>query len=309
MITCCDLCPGHGGTAEGFVQAGNYESRGAFDIDKYALKFHKLNHPGTPTYQCDLLEVNSNWILRKVGAVNTLVITAPCQGISAASSKCDLNHPLNRLLIRCIQMIPLLNPDVVIIENVSGITKGEMRRFYHIVLGHLRSMKAYRFTDGILNALDFGVPQDRNRWICVMLKREIGIPTLPPIIPRTDQLKIRNVDTSLQFIKGGYHEGNGIYHKVIRSYNEYCFTLTATVNAFNEHDTPLTIDQVRKFCGYRNTWIYDPDHFRLAWKLFGNSVMPGMSHSIAMHIKKLLGVSDTVGNLPTIVSSGQTLLR
>ena len=286
MITFADFCCGHGGTHEGAVKA-SLVPRGGFDVNEAALRFHRLNHPHSPVFNADLLSVSSGWIMKKIGAVNVLWITAPCQGISVGG-KFDCNHPLNKLLIRCITLIPLLNPDAFIIENVKGISMGEMRRLYHIVISMLKEMKGYRFTDGILRAYHYGVPQDRERWICIGLKREIGIPTLPfPNVAGAESLRIKHIDPSIKFIKGGYSDG-GIFHKVIHTPNDWCFTITATVNAFDENDQPLSIEQVKKFCGYRADWIHDDQSHRHAWKLFGNSVMPEMSYHISRHVVNLL---------------------
>lgn len=300
-LTFADFCGGHGGTAEGFIRSGNFIGVGNFDLSEHALRFSKLNHPDIPTYKCDLLNVSGKWILKKIGKVNVLIITCPCQGISLANPKFDPNHPLNKLLVRCVLMINFLDscgcgPDCVIFENVKNLTCGEMRRLYNIILYHFNSLKSYRFTDGILNALHFGVPQDRDRWIAILMKREYGIPSLP-LRNTTDEgaLRIRNIDPSIEFITGGYEDENGNHHKMIRSKNEFCFTLTATPNAWQdtlmENDKPLQIPQVRNFCGYRNSWIYDEDSYQKAYRLFGNSVMPKMSEAIATHIKNLLGCS------------------
>ena len=306
-LTFMDLCSGHGGTAEGFINAG-FTGVGAFDINEHKLRFHKLNHPDTPIYKTNLLEINPGWIVRKIGKVNVLIITASCQGISR-NGKFDFTHPLNVLLLRCIMMIPIISADAVVIENVDGLTVGEMKRLYNLVLRLLRGMKEYKLCDGILSAENYGTGQQRRRWICVLIKREIGIPSLPP--PDTagaELLRIKHIAPTLKFIKGGYHDENGIYHKIIRGINEWCFTITATPNAFNEDDELLSIPQVRKFCGYRDNYIYDEDHMRLAWKCFGDSVMPPMAFSIAMHIKKLLGESNDVSAARNFPIDGQIKL-
>lgn len=300
-LTFASLCGGHDGTGEGFINAGDFVGIGNFDLSEHALRFSKLNHPNIPTYQCDLLEVSGKWILKKIGKVNVLIITCPCQGISLANPKFDPNHPLNKLLIRCLNFIGFLDenhcgPDLIVCENVANLTRGEMRRLYNIILYHLRSLRSYRFCDGIINALHHDVCQDRDRWIALIMRREYGIPSM--LLKTTideDALRIRNIDPSIEFITGGYEDENGNHHKIIRSKNEFCFTLTATPNAWQdtltENDKPLSIPQVRKFCSYRENWIYDEDSYNKAYRLFGNSVMPKMSEAIATHIKKLLGCS------------------
>ncbi len=77
------LACGVGGSSYGFILEG-WDCSGAIDYDGDILKWHRKNMPDAPIHELDLNTVKVETIILLCGLVDLVVITCPCQGISAA---------------------------------------------------------------------------------------------------------------------------------------------------------------------------------------------------------------------------------
>ncbi len=110
--------------------------------------------------------------------VEMLLATPPCQGMSCAGSK-DPKDPRNFLIYYAVEAVKWLRPRFVLFENVpmQQHTKigcgGVELRIPEYVERELGGM--YQFnTQRIVNAMDYGVPQSRQRYIYLMVRRDEG---------------------------------------------------------------------------------------------------------------------------------------
>ena len=114
------------------------------------------------------------------GKVALLAGGPPCQGFSSAGRR-DAADPRNRLMRAYLELVDLVQPAMVLLENVRGITldfnrpaDGEgpvnypdfVRKALHADYSVYWSME---------NASDYGVPQARNRFILVALHKTLGV--------------------------------------------------------------------------------------------------------------------------------------
>ena len=91
----------------------------------------------------------------------------PCQGFSVSNSRTrNFKNPNNWLYKEFIRFIEHLNPEWVVIENVSGIKETEGGVFIDNIL-HELNILGFQVFYALLNASDYGVPQKRNRFIIV----------------------------------------------------------------------------------------------------------------------------------------------
>jgi DNA (cytosine-5)-methyltransferase 1 len=98
------------------------------------------------------------------GRCNVLLGGPPCQGFSKHRLKdAGVDDPRNRLLLRYFDYVEAIQPECFLVENVPGMLwprhASYLREFYSLAAYH-----DYAIYDPIvLNAKDFGVPQNRKR--------------------------------------------------------------------------------------------------------------------------------------------------
>jgi len=176
-----DLFTGAGGLSEGFVRAG-FHLVAASDWDPAALKTHWLNHPATADEGFivgDVRELTVSRLRKLLGKkkLDVLIGAPPCQGFSSAGfrSKSQLTgwraiaDERNYLFENLVELALELKPRLFLMENVPGMqsAKKENISFIETAAKILESKGKYRTAVWRLNAIAFGVPQDRSRFFLV----------------------------------------------------------------------------------------------------------------------------------------------
>lgn len=102
----------------------------------------------------------------RIGEATMLEGGFPCQGFSAASSSRDVNDytkdQRNFLYLECVRVIREALPKTFFLENVPGLISMERGRIIRMIVDDL-SKCGYTVNWDILNAADYGVPQNRRR--------------------------------------------------------------------------------------------------------------------------------------------------
>jgi DNA (cytosine-5)-methyltransferase 1 len=161
-----DLFAGAGGLTLGAEWAG-CTSDIAIEIDAWACETLALNNPGVRVHQGDLREVSDDWVRREVSAHPDLVVGGPpCQGFSRAGpSQKDPKDPRNSLFREFVRIVRLVEPKLVLMENVPGILRARTATgapVAEIIRAELESL-GYQVRPVMLHAEEFGVPQIRRR--------------------------------------------------------------------------------------------------------------------------------------------------
>ncbi len=158
---------GCGGFDLGFVQSG-FNCIAAYDIDSVAIETHQKNiFPGSEIR--DLSEGSVDFAQLK--DIDILVAGPPCQGFSTAGKR-RVDDPRNHLLLSAGQFVLTIQPRVLVLENVPGVTSGEHRKYWE-QLKFLLKEDGYHTTDFLINVQEIGLPQMRKRMILVAWKTEI----------------------------------------------------------------------------------------------------------------------------------------
>ncbi len=163
-----DLFSGCGGLSYGLNEAGFNVVLG---IDHWApsLETFKYNHPGAETLCADISKLTGKDITKITKQkVDLIVGGPPCQGFSLSGPR-NFYDKRNRLYLDFIRLVKELKPQAFIIENVPGLAalfKGEVKD--RIIQEF--SKLGYRVNAQILNASDYGVPQNRRRIVFVGLR-------------------------------------------------------------------------------------------------------------------------------------------
>ncbi len=159
-----DLFSGCGGFSTGFELAG-FETAVALDIHPPSLETLRLNHPSAVSVLGDIRRVQEGEVASMVGAGRpALVVTAgvPCQGFSLSNRKRHAEDKRNFLFLEFIRIAESLRPDVVVLENVSGLVSTKDGAFKRDIATAIEEI-GYDVYFALLNAADFGVPQTRRR--------------------------------------------------------------------------------------------------------------------------------------------------
>jgi DNA (cytosine-5)-methyltransferase 1 len=196
---------GCGGSSLGYKLAGG-DVRVALEWDKWAVMTYTLNFlccqlvkglvsqplndSGTTVFEADICEVTAEQLLDAAGLekgeLDVFDGSPPCQGFST-SGKRITDDPRNQLFMQFVRLLRGMMPRGFVMENVSGLVKGQMKLVFVEVLRELRE-SGYRVKARVLNAMHYGVPQSRQRLIFVGIREDLGIDpdhpiaeTVPPI--------------------------------------------------------------------------------------------------------------------------------
>lgn len=107
--------------------------------------------------------------------VDLLVGGSPCQSFSAVGFKRGLEDARGTLFYEYARIIKEVNPKVFIYENVRGLTTHDHGKTWQIIKGIFKSLK-YTITEPqILNAADYGIPQNRRRIFVVGIRNDLKL--------------------------------------------------------------------------------------------------------------------------------------
>ncbi len=166
-IPLVSLFCGAGGLDMGFENQG-FQTVWANDFDKDACETHK-SWSDAEVVQGDIGKVDFS----KIPDTPFIIGGFPCQGFSLAGPR-KLDDKRNVLYRYFVRLVEEKKPVAFVAENVKGIlTLGE-GKIIEAILADFES-KGYDVVPTLVNAADYGVPQDRNRVIIVGIKKELGI--------------------------------------------------------------------------------------------------------------------------------------
>lgn len=180
-----DLFAGAGGLSLGFEQAG-FDVAAAVEIDPIHCAVHEFNFPNCATICADASKISGADIEKAAklnGArVDVVFGGAPCQGFSLIGKRA-LHDPRNRLVLEFLRLTVELDARYFVFENVKGLTVGQHKQLLHELIDAFRDsgydvLLPYR----VLNAAEFGVPQDRRRLFLIGAKRGLPMPKYPTVV-------------------------------------------------------------------------------------------------------------------------------
>lgn len=177
-----DLFSGVGGFSLGFEVAG-FSVNVAIDNSEPAVNTYRRNFPNTTVKELDLSDSSSREILDGTGLdesnVDVVIGGPPCQGFSVMGKR-DPDDERNRLLLDFAEYIVSFSPDYFVMENVEGLASGDARSYLDEFLDRVGDT-GYEKVEPVrvLNAANFGVPQNRNRLIIIGYKSGVPKPSYP----------------------------------------------------------------------------------------------------------------------------------
>ncbi|MEV8454448.1 DNA cytosine methyltransferase [Streptomyces sp. NPDC052095] len=167
--TFVDVCSGGGGLALGLEQAG-FEPRMLLDDDALAVTTLRANRPQWDVLHTDLLDFDpaEHPVCHDV---DLLSAGLPRVKSSATVGRAD-SHVEERLLKATVYLAHAIRPRAVLIENVPGLVlSSRYQRFRDFARAELTHL-GYECTWFVVNAVDFGVPQNRRLGLLVAVERQ-----------------------------------------------------------------------------------------------------------------------------------------
>ena len=166
-----DLFCGCGGISEGFSLAG-FEIAGGIDFNEYATVTFKHNFAKAIVHNIDISIFPDDQIDKEYGNVDVIVGGPPCQGFSSTNRwQKEKEDPRNKLFFEYIRFVQRIHPKVIMIENVRGLLSRDngyaIKRIQEIL-----GAAEYNISFQVLDASDYGVPQNRKRAIIVGVRKD-----------------------------------------------------------------------------------------------------------------------------------------
>lgn len=163
-----DLFAGIGGIRISFENIFKEKMKVVFssEIDKFARQTYFDNFNELP--HGDITQINENDIPKH----NILLAGFPCQAFSIAGHRKGFNDTRGTLFFDVTRIVKKHKPEVIFLENVKDFKNHDKGRTFNIVKNTLENM-GYDVFSEVLNARNFGIPQNRERiYIVAFLKNK-----------------------------------------------------------------------------------------------------------------------------------------
>lgn len=171
----------------------DYDLVGYCEIDKYASKSYAAIHDVSEDMNFgDITKLDESKLPKDI---DFITYGFPCQDISVAGKQKGFHHEdgsLTRsgLFFEALRIIEATKPKIAIAENVKNLTGKKFSEQFKIVLDSLEEA-GYNNYWKVLNAKDYGIPQNRERVFIVSIRKDIdhGLFEFPQPFPLEKRLK------------------------------------------------------------------------------------------------------------------------
>jgi DNA (cytosine-5)-methyltransferase 1 len=192
-LTCIDLFAGCGGLSLGLEQAG-FRPLAFCELSAHAAESYRANRESLDVRPfADVKEMNhevliglkSEWKAEGIKQVDLVCGGPPCQGYSGIGHRRSYHVereqvPSNHLYKEMIRVIETVKPRAFLFENVRGLISGRWTAdgkpgdIWRDVRGAFDSIEGYDVRHAVVQAKDYGVPQNRPRVLIVGIQHSEG---------------------------------------------------------------------------------------------------------------------------------------
>ena len=273
----------------------------ALDFDKWAVDTYNKNFE----HKADCADI-CGVDFEALPNVDVMIGGFPCQSFSTVNPTKDTNDDRANLYKQIVRFLKVKQPKFFICENVKGLMTLQGGAIINKILGEFSSM-GYHVKYKLIKAVEFGVPQRRERVIIVGIRNDIDVtyvyprPThnennYVPLKSVIDKLDIENQKYyfSERAVQGVKNAKNNMKRGLWQDLNHPCLTITAHLakTSMNSRDPILLVDAekelYRRFTPREAARIQSfPDTFLLndsepkSYKQIGNAIPPVMMWHIA----------------------------
>ena len=158
-----DLFAGIGGFRQGFESNG-FECVFSSEMNANCQIVYEQNFGEKPFGDITKVEVEL------IPDFEVLLGGFPCQPFSISGKKQGFDDTRGTLFFDICRIIEAKKPKVVILENVKHLIHHDKKRTFKVILSSLKNL-GYNVSHKILNAKDFGLPQNRERIFIIATKK------------------------------------------------------------------------------------------------------------------------------------------
>lgn len=220
-----ELFAGIGAPRKALMRGGyNFTVVDAIEIDKYPVASYNAIYGENiiPQSITDYFPTKE-----KLGEIDLIWNSSPCQDISTAGKGAGAKEgsgTRSSLIYEAIRVVEALKPKYVVWENVKGLTSKKHRPILDDYIERLNKL-GYKSQFQVLNAKDYGIPQNRERVFVVSI---LGNKTFE--FPQKQELKTRLKDILEDEVEEKYYLSDEQVMKIKNSsfnQKDYCDTLCA----------------------------------------------------------------------------------
>lgn len=292
-----DLFAGIGGIRFPFDELG---AKNVFssEWDKYSQKTYETNYGDMP--HGDITKIDAS----EVPPFDILLAGFPCQPFSNAGHKLGFEDARGTLFFDICRLVDYHKPEVLFLENVKGFKSHNKGQTFKIVQETLRNLGYFVYTQ-VLNAKNFGVPQNRERIYIIAFKKRVNFhfPAVQETAMNLGAILEKHVDdkyTISDKLWAGHQrrkeqhkiKGNGFGYSLFNTQSKYTSTISARyykdgseilIEQVGKNPRKLTPREAARLQGFPDSFII-PVSDAQAYKQFGNSVSVPVIRAIAHEI-------------------------
>ncbi len=238
-----DLFAGVGGLSYGFSKLPEFEIVAANEIEKDIATAYKLNHPRVTMINCDINDLTEEMLAEALNGeqIDIIVGGPPCQSYSTLGKR-QLDDRAN-LFLQYKRVLKILKPRAFVFENVVGILSMDKGKLFKQIQAEFEEL-GYKLKYKVLNAVAYGVPQQRERVILVGFRGENNFEY--PMPTHGEGLKpyvtLRQAIGDLPVIKSG--QSGSAY--ACQADNDFLQFVRAASQELTEHSAPKNGDHLIK---------------------------------------------------------------
>lgn len=237
MLKIGSFCSGIGSPEQAIKDLNiNHSIEFACEIDKYARMTYQANHEVKIMYE-DLTKIYYS----SLPDVNLFVAGFPCQSFSIAGKRLGFEDTRGTIFFHILEYLKTKKPDMFVLENVKGLLSHDKGKTFDVIINSLAATVngqclmfpnvdtlGYNVYYQVLNAKDYGIPQNRERVFIVGFKNNQAFN-----FPKKQELKLKLKD----LLESNADEKYYLSEKMIKGF-------LSKDNNFNGKFEPKTINDL-----------------------------------------------------------------
>lgn len=237
-----DLFAGVGGLSLGFEKKG-FDVVLANEYDASIAESYTANHKNTKMIVGDITSLDLKNTFGKIaGEIDVVIGGPPCQGFSQKGQRKTIHDERNFLFKYYVSVVELVKPKYFVMENVPNLLTAE-GGYFRREIEELFNKLEYSLEYGVLNAADYGVPQNRRRAV-IIGKLGGAAPKIPA--PKGNKVTIWDAISDLAYLESGEgseeqdykYPAKSDYEKILREGSSKLFNHKATKHS------PLALERL-----------------------------------------------------------------
>jgi DNA (cytosine-5)-methyltransferase 1 len=158
------------------------------EIDKKCIEFIKTNfNPSDIHY--DLTKRNNDEYIKKIPQIDLYIAGFPCTPFSKLGNLKGFDHKQGNVFFHIYDFILKASPNVFILENVKNLKGVDGGKTFKTIIKMLEDLNIYNIYYDVLNTMNYGLPQNRERLYIVGIKKTVQQNRVFRFPPKPTKLK------------------------------------------------------------------------------------------------------------------------